>query len=1100
MDEQYLSSLEATLKQTLVPDSAVVQAAVSKLQKELYTHRLAIPSLLQLVQSSQDEGVKQLAAVEARKRVIAAWSDLDASMKPSIREVVLHNTFNQSNKKIRNSCARTVATIAEIELENNEWQELLPALIAGVQDLNEQTKEMAIFTLYAVLETHATPLAAHLLDFLDLYSGLLADASRTNRVNAVLALDVLSQYIEEAEDIDSGLANKFKSAIPGMVEVLKDVISLDDEELAKEVFNVFNEFLFLDSKLIGDQLVDLVKFICEIAANTNLDNEFRSFALQFLISLILFRKSRISQAKLGPAITKMAAKISTEEIDEESELAGDDDENENEENEPSALALRLIAMMSAELPASQVIVPLFEDLQQMLTSSNKFARRGGLLSIKVASLGSPDYMHSQIQKIIPAIVGGLEDQEVLVQVAALKTLAQLTSELQDGVTNFHEQLLPLIINVINNATSMAAYKFACFALDGLIEFMSHDAMANYVQPLMEKLTVMLQQANTSVLKTAIVSAIGSTAFASGKAFVPYFNASIQILEPFVANVSVTEGLSEDDIELRALTFENISTIARAVGSEVFSQYAKPLVEAAYHAVKSDNSRIREAGYGFIANMSKVYGAEFAGFLEQIVPEILTCLQQDEFTFNEEQEEGLGEDDEKLPVNFHTGITIEKEIAALALAELAKGTTKDFAPYVESSIKVLSDQVENSTGMREAALSAVFSIVKAMFTAQYGENFKAPKGVPKESYVDQQILELITTARSVALPPLEYEFEITMVAAILDGIADMINTFGPIAVVDASNSEQLQALCVELMKLLKKEHPCQMEDEEGVADEDDGDASEVDAVIFESVLEVLVNLATALQGDFAQIFDSFKNVILARLNGKLRAIRVACVGALSEISYGLKTANPYAEELLQVFIDRLQNDKSLEVKSNAAYGVGVIIENVESDLSLIYQNVLELLFHLLSKANKTSLDDEATKDVVDRSYANACGCVARMYLKNSQAIPMEHVLPAMLERLPLETGFEENEVIFKMIVKLYENQDATVQNNTGKIIDMFADVFVKEAKRVKLAEDSTLGREETIDSMKQFPADGLREKVIELLKFLDLNGQVSQNEVLKQVIA
>lgn len=1099
MDEQYLQSLETTLKQTLVPDSNVVKQAVNKLQKELYPLPAAIPALFQLLLTSQDEAVKQLAAVEARKRVSAAWETLDPLLKPLIKSNLLQHTFGQSNKKIRHSCARTVAAIAIIDLELNQWDELLPALVSGVQDANPQTKEMAIFTLFAVLETQATPLTAHVGDFLDLYAGLLRDESRTNRVNAVLALDVLAQYLEELADLDQSLINKFKQCIPGMVEVLKEVISLNDEDLAKAVFNVFNNFVFVDAKLIGDHLVDLIQFMCEIASNTQLDAEYRAFALQFLISSISYRKSRISQAKLGPGLTKMAAKISAEEIDEDAELAGDDEENENEENEPPALALRLIAMMAGELPPSQVIVPLFDNLQQMLPSQNKFERRGGLLAIKVASLGAPDFIRTQIYKVLPAIVAGLKDLEVIVQVAALKTLANLTAELQDSVAEYHEELLPLIINVINNATSMAAYKFACFALDGLIEFMSHDAMGTYVQPLMEKLTVMLQQASNTVLQTAIVSAIGSTAFAAGKAFTPYFSETICILEPFVASGQSVEGLSEDDIELRACAFENISTIARAVGPELFSQYAKPLVEAAYHAVKSDHSRIRESGFGFISNMSKVYGAEFASFLEQIVPEILTCLQQEEFSFNENFDED-GEEDES-PVNIHTGITIEKEIAALALAELAKGTGKAFAPYVDACIKVLSDQVENSTGMREAALQATLAIVKAMFVAQYGEDFKAPKGVPTEPYVDQPIMELINTARTVAIPPLEYEFEITMVASILDGLADLINTIGAIAVVDASNTEQLKALCVELMKLLKREHPCQVEDDEGPED-DDEDASEVDAVIFESILEVLVNLAAALEGDFNEIFSSFKDVILSRLNSKLKPIRVACIGALSEISYGLKSANPYTQELLQVFIDRLQNDKALEVKSNSAYGVGVLIENSNQDLSGIYQNVLELLFYLLSKAGKTVEDDEEAKDVVDRSYANACGCVARMYLKQPQSIPTNHVVPAMLERLPLETAFEENDVIFNMIIKLYEVQDSTIEAETARIIKVFSEVFVKDAKRVKLAEESTLGREETLDSMKQFPKEGLREKVIELLKFLDskLNGAVSQDEVLKLVLA
>ena len=66
------------------------------------------------------------------------------------------------------------------------------------------------------------------------------------------------------------------------------------------------------------------------------------------------------------------------------------------------------------------------------------------------------------------------------------------------------------------------------------------------------------------------------------------------------------------------------------------------------------------------------------------------------------------------------------MASVALGELAVGTGNQFFPYVESTIAVLQDQIENSYGMREGAMSCLFKITKAMFVAVQGENFKAPK--------------------------------------------------------------------------------------------------------------------------------------------------------------------------------------------------------------------------------------------------------------------------------------------------------------------------------------------------------------------------------------
>lgn len=1104
MDAQFLAVLEDTLRQTQTPDSAVIKQATTKLNKELYTNALALPSLLHILNSSSEEALKQLAAVEARKLIISKWEAVDGSLKPQIRDSVLSSTFTHQSERIRHSSARVVAAIAEIDLENGQWADLLGKLVAAIQDSNVQTKETAVYTLYTILETQIPALLPHVSDFLSLFAGLLGDASRDIRVNSVLSLDVLSQFIEEDAEINPQTAAKFNATIPGMVDVLKDVISSDDSEKAKLVFNVFNSLIFLDSKLMGDHLVGLIQFIAEIASNTQLDEEYRTFGLQFLISCVTLKKSKIVANKLGPQITLVAAKIASEEIDVEAELDNEDEENENEENAPPTLALRLIAMLSGELPPSQVITPLFENLSSMLSSPNQFERRAGLMAIGVASTGAPDYYSTQIARIIPALVNGLKDSEIIVKVAALRALSQLTSELQDIVTDHYQELLPLIIEIIDSATSVMAYKYACYALDGLIEFMSHDAIGQYVEPLMNKLFTMLQQANSSSLKSAIVSAIGSTAYAAGKAFQPYFNSSVQYLEPFIANSAATEGLTEDDIELRALTFENISTMARAVGSASFSSYAKPLVEAAYVSLSSEHSRIRESGFAFISNMAKVYGAEFAGFLDQIVPQIIKCLEQEEFTFNVDAEDD-DDDEENLEnkFNVHTGITIEKEIASVALAELATGTGKEFAKYVETSIKTLADQIDNSYGMREASMNAIWKIVKAMAKASELPT-PLPKGVPAQPYVSAEVLQLIQQVRDITIANLEEEFELTMVACILDNLTDALGALGPVAIIKSgASTEQLEKLCVQLMNILKKEHPCQVEDEEG-PQEDEEDSSETDALLFEATLEVLVALSVNLAGDFNKIFASFKDVILAHTTAKSKTKRVSAIGALAEIASGVKENNPYSAELLEVFTNKLQNDKSLDVKGNSAYGIGIIVQYTQNDVSAAYPTILQLLFNLLNKTDKKagSVDDEETKEVVNRSYANACGCVARLALKNEAAVPLEHVIPPLISHLPLETAFEENTPIFKLIIKLYEADNQVIVQYTEQIVKIFAGVFTKEFERIKLADESTLGREQDLERLKQFQNDELKQQVVGLLKFLDqkYNGAVSANEVLKPIVA
>ena len=70
-------------------------------------------------------------------------------------------------------------------------------------------------------------------------------------------------------------------------------------------------------------------------------------------------------------------------------------------------------------------------------------------------------------------------------------------------------------------------------------------------------------------------------------------------------------------------------MARAVGSWIFlwltpNHWLKLLTLLS----GLSHSRIRESGFAFISNMAKVYGSGIlSGFLEEIVPQILKCLEQ-----------------------------------------------------------------------------------------------------------------------------------------------------------------------------------------------------------------------------------------------------------------------------------------------------------------------------------------------------------------------------------------------------------------------------------------------------------------------------------------
>ena len=200
MDAQFVSSLEETLKQTLVPDSSVIKQASSKLTKDFYPNPIALPALLQISQTTKQDEIKQLSLVEARKLALDQWETVDASLKPTLRESLLKGTFEEQNKRLRNLSAYVIAAIGEVDLDKNEWQDLLPTLFSAVQNTDVHTREVGTFVLFALLESQIATVIPHISDLLSLFGTLLNDSeSKEVRINSIMSLDVISQIIEEDE-------------------------------------------------------------------------------------------------------------------------------------------------------------------------------------------------------------------------------------------------------------------------------------------------------------------------------------------------------------------------------------------------------------------------------------------------------------------------------------------------------------------------------------------------------------------------------------------------------------------------------------------------------------------------------------------------------------------------------------------------------------------------------------------------------------------------------------------------------------------------------------------------------------------------------------
>lgn len=101
MDQTFVQNLHNLLTQTSVPDTNVVKNATDALQKQYYKNPQCLPALFQIVSTSTDLSVRQLAAVELRKQITkksgAAWKKQTPQIREGIKSQLLDGVTNEQS-------------------------------------------------------------------------------------------------------------------------------------------------------------------------------------------------------------------------------------------------------------------------------------------------------------------------------------------------------------------------------------------------------------------------------------------------------------------------------------------------------------------------------------------------------------------------------------------------------------------------------------------------------------------------------------------------------------------------------------------------------------------------------------------------------------------------------------------------------------------------------------------------------------------------------------------------------------------------------------------------------------------------------------------
>ncbi|KAL0079053.1 armadillo-type protein [Phycomyces blakesleeanus] len=1024
---QFIVNLDELLtKLSQAQDSETIRIATSTLNTQFYATSDCVPALVEIIARSPLIHVRQLAAVELRKRISKWWPEIPDQTKTGLRTQLLQISLTEQHELVRHSTARVISSIARIDVPENKWPDLLNFLNESCASPNASHREVGIYCLYTLFEVISDYFLDHMTPLFDLFKKSIVDPeSKTVRVTTVLVLGKVADFIDTE---DKEYIKMFKEMIPAMVNVLEKCLEDNDEESASEIFEVFDILLMLDAPLLSTHLVDLIRFFLTVGANRELEDSLRVLALNFLMWAAVYKQNKIRSLKMVGFIVESLMPICTEE-----------DPEDVDEDSPSRVSCKVLNALATNMPPQQVFPIIIPVILSYMQNPNPGFRKAAMVAFAVVIEGCADFMSPQFNELLPLVCTGLQDPEIIVRRAACMALGCLAEELPAEIAEQHQVLLPLVFNLMND-TNPEVTKHACNALDAILDGLGSDVV-QYLPMLMEKLLLLLDNASQTETKATVIAAIGSAAHAASEAFHPYFG---EVLPRICHLMSAKEG--GDAMILRGVATDTAAAIAEAVGPEMFRPYSQNLMNLAIEQLQLDSPRLRECSYAFFSILARVYGEEFAPYLPTVMPHIISSCQAEEKEDNILQGEidlttgdgDMDDEDELENFNYNSAIADEKEFAADALGELFENTKTHFLPYVETAMEELTKlSFHMFEGVRKAVVGSLFSFLRTFYVISTPGEWAA--GLPLSYTVHENVQHMISTVIPTVLLMWKDEQDKMVAVQICQEFVQALKLMGPCVV-----AETLENTTRNVLDIFEKRSLCQQSfDDEDFIDEDEEAQSE--SLLIGAAADLVASLCETIGEGFSSYFDVFLPLI-AKYYKKTKASteRSMAVGCLGECITGVKRAvTPHTERLLQMFIKACA-DEDQTVRSNAAFALGVLTINTQLDLSSQYPAILTALHPLFQNQSLPNTTDNAT------------GAVARLILAHPDALPLDQVLPVFLGALPLKADFAENEPVFECLFSLFRANNPFIFAHLAQILPLFAHVLadedqLTEATRAQLIE-------------------------------------------------
>ena len=1046
-----LSKMEAILHKLVMPDNEAIKQGTLEL-KEAFKQPNAVPQLCEVLSSSKTPQIRQYSALLLRKKLgkKKLWSSLNPSDRETLKNGTMEALTREPEKTVQHAIVQLIAVLAKHELLKNQWPELIPLLEQCFQSEEPGRKSLAMFMASALCESSAEVIKNnYFAGFCKLFNKSLTSCNDPEvGYHASLAMGHLVPFIGSEE------LKFFQPLVGNVTTFIKKLIDAGEEEKAATAMEIYDDLFESEVAIVVPHIKPIVELCMVVAANPNCQDSLRVKAISFLGTLTRMKKKTIVKHKLYIQMVNVLFPILC--TFKEGEENGEEEDDEDDlEDSPTLCAAQTLDLLALNLPPEKYMSALMSHLNPALNSSDPKLLKGAFEALAVSAEGCSDHIRKKyLVNFLKYLDSGIRHPMAAVRNAALYALGQFSEYMQPEISNYANQILPVLIQYLDSACQQMQQNPAKKAPGGLdrvfyaLQIFCENMEKKLVPFLPELMTRLLPMASPSqafpiTVKQLAISGIGSVANAVKGAMVTFFADTIEPLKGYLQPQSNDEGIT-----LLSQSMDTLSSLARAVGPTNFvPSLAEECCKLGIELMNQhDDPDVRKAAFNLFGAVAFVAKANMGSILPGLVEQMLNAavskdgislelkdddiagLPLDELSDDEDDENtvisldadsSLNDLENIKSINVENAYKDEKETAIAMLKEMCESCgPKTFLPFVPKCLEEIWPQLEHVH--EDIRRESVYAVSK--FCAAY--YIELDQGVGDLNLFNQTAEKLVPLLCQMV----RTDESIDVVCACLDMVADLLKSC-------KQGITNLPGLCEEIIQVMhnviQSKCACMDSDQINENDDDVSEEAEQDEVLFEYAGDILPSLGMAL-GDpvkFQPYFAGMLGHLLKKTKPKCTtAEKSFAAGSMAECMEPLQgQLEPFVSHIMPVFL-KLVEDEDDDVRNNAVFGLGELVFYSGSVMHQHFGNLLATLSNLMS--------NEKAPRVIDQIV----GAVCRLIMANKDLVPVDAVVPVILQQLPLREDYDEYETVFKTLIVLLTNGHPAVVNATPQIIAYSLELF------------------------------------------------------------